>query len=262
MQCTEAKAYLYEYLTNRLDDAARKEVDVHVQTCPVCKKELQELEVDVKLLDRAKPPELSADFKDKVLAGIERSKVIPLRSRRYYRYVLQGSIAAAVVLAVAITFIIKTSSERQQSVVRSGGKEAVMTEACRKAAELYNRATMTQEPKASEQLFTDALACDCQDNSIRAKIYNNLADSYERQDMLDKALEGYKKAIELDPQLIVAHISLGDIYSKKSMYKEAASHYEKALALMKSAQGAGQLVRQEIERLERKLQDLNTRTQP
>jgi len=250
MHCTEIKEYLYEYLAGRLDAAGQKEVDAHVQACPICKKKLQELEVDVKLLDRAKPPELSADFKDRVLAGIEAPKVIPLRSRPYYKYVLQGSVAAAVVLAVAVMFIIKTSSERQQQAVRSGKKGSVMTDACQKAAELYNKATMTHDLKVSEQLFSDALACDCQDNSIRARIYNNLADSYERQDMLDKALEGYKKAIALDPQLIVAHISLGDIYSKKSMYKEAIIHYGRALTLIKSTPGTYQLDRQEIERIE------------
>ncbi|MEI6125083.1 MAG: tetratricopeptide repeat protein [Pseudomonadota bacterium] len=234
MQCTEINEYLYEYLKDRLAGAIRNEVDAHLKTCPACKRELEELKIDLKLLNLARPPELSADFKDKVMRRIEQPKVIPFYRKKTYRTILQGTVAAVVVLAVAVTFIIKSTQQTQEPVVRGTEKVPAIAAACTKAVELYNKGSITKDLIAREQLFKDALICNCSDKKIQAKIYNNLADCYEIQDRLDESLDLYRKAEALDPQFATAYESMGDVYKRRGMLEEALSRYEQALRTMEA----------------------------
>ena len=47
----------------------------------------------------------------------------------------------------------------------------------------------------------------------------------------DKAIQEYKKAIEIDPNHINSHLNLGEAYYQKGMYEEAKGEYKYVLSL-------------------------------
>ena len=111
----------------------------------------------------------------------------------------------------------------------SGG-EALAT-SCERATRLNNRAICVQDLMERERLLTNALGLGCRDKKIVAKIRNNLADTYENQGRLEKAIAEYHKASEADPFLPTPYLSLGDIYTKLKRPKDAARFYEKGFLL-------------------------------
>lgn len=71
MKSDKIKKLLYEYLTRRLDERTRHEVEAHLKTCSQCRHQLEALKETVSLLDQWKPPEVSPDFEKRVLNRIE-----------------------------------------------------------------------------------------------------------------------------------------------------------------------------------------------
>jgi len=116
---------------------------------------------------------------------------------------------------------------------------------CKKTAELYNKGTDSQNLSEKEILFKEALSLNCKDKQILAKVYNNLADTYEKQGRIEEAIAGYKVSIESDPELTTPYLSLGDIYFKKETYEYAIEHYEKGLSLWDAKLKTGR-IRQEV----------------
>lgn len=98
---------------------------------------------------------------------------------------------------------------------------------CPKAIELFNQGTLTPDAKTKERLLKEALKQSCDDQTILAKIHNNLADAFENQSRFQEAIAEYKKAIELDPSLPTPYISLGEVYSKLKDYNSAEPYYKK-----------------------------------
>ena len=101
-------------------------------------------------------------------------------------------------------------------------------ENCPRAIELYNQATQTQDVKAKERYFKEAILL-CSDLEILSRVYNNLADTYERTGRLSLALAYYKKALEIKPDLATSYFSVGDIFFRIKDYCSAAVMYEKGL---------------------------------
>ena len=101
-------------------------------------------------------------------------------------------------------------------------------ENCPKAIELYNQATETLDVKAKERYFKEAIPL-CSDPGILSRVYNNLADTYERTARLSLALAYYKKALETKPDLATSYFSVGDIFFRVKDYCSAAVMYEKGL---------------------------------
>ena len=99
---------------------------------------------------------------------------------------------------------------------------------CSKAVKLYNHATITDDLKVKEECFKEAIPL-CSDSEIRSRIYNNLADTYERTGRSSIALFYYKKALENKSDLATAYFSVGDIFFKVKDYYSAAVMYEKGL---------------------------------
>lgn len=108
---------------------------------------------------------------------------------------------------------------------------SALTKDCERAVELYNRGTLAKDFKEKEKIFKEALSLPCTDKWILAKIYNNLADTYEQLDRFEEAIAGYNKAIGLDPELATPYTSLGDIYTRIGRPKEAEKYYGKAFFL-------------------------------
>ena len=251
MKCEEIKEYLYEYHTLKLGKELFNEVDEHLKTCERCQQELKELEETINLLNRAKPPEVAKDFKDKVLARCEFSAV-PFYKRRPYRLVMQGVFAAMIVLAVATT-VKFTSRKVEEQAMREVSRGVATKDVCAKAVALYNEGTLSSDLALKEKLLNDALAQSCEDKTIQAKIYNNRADCHEQQKRIDSAIQGYEKAIALDPDLTAPYLSLGDIYKKKGLSSEAIKFFEKGIKLIEVKLSEGEISIEEKALLQKEL---------
>jgi outer membrane protein OmpA-like peptidoglycan-associated protein len=103
-------------------------------------------------------------------------------------------------------------------------------EDCQRAVELYNKGTLSKDCIEKEKYFLEATPL-CTDPDVLSKLYNNLADAYEMKDNLSMALVYYKKAIEINKDLITSYMSVGDIFSKLGDYYSAYAMYGKALHL-------------------------------
>ena len=54
---------------------------------------------------------------------------------------------------------------------------------------------------------------------------------YAEKGLYYESVSAYKKAIELDPQLLEARMGLGEVYEDKGLYKEAIEEYRKVIEL-------------------------------
>jgi Flp pilus assembly protein TadD len=64
-----------------------------------------------------------------------------------------------------------------------------------------------------------------------ATLYNALGISYSRTGRLHEAVESYKHALRLTPDLAQAHLNLGYSYERLSQKRLAAQEYTKACQL-------------------------------
>lgn len=62
-------------------------------------------------------------------------------------------------------------------------------------------------------------------------IHNNLGDVYSRQGDKPRAIEEFKKAIEINPRYADAYHNLGNVYKEEKRLDEAIDSYSKALAI-------------------------------
>ena len=116
-----------------------------------------------------------------------------------------------------------------------------LSENCRKAVRTYNQASGVEDLAKRESLLIQALSLGCTDKKIVAKVHNNLADTYEKQGRLEKAISQYQKAIKADPFLATPYLSLGDVYTKLKRKRDAARLYEKGF-LLKNYRTRGEIV--------------------
>jgi len=116
-----------------------------------------------------------------------------------------------------------------------------LSEPCRTAVCIYNQALGVEDLVEREGLLIHAISFGCTDKKVVAKIHNNLADTYEKQGWLEKAVSQYQKAIKADPFMATPYLSLGDIYAKLKRGKDAARFYEKGF-LLKNYISRGEIV--------------------
>jgi len=96
---------------------------------------------------------------------------------------------------------------------------------CRDAVRFYNQAIAVGDLTQKDRLFIRALKAPCMDKEIVAKIHNNLADTYEKQGRIEKAIAEYYKASKADPSLPTPYLSLGDIYTRLNRPRDANRFY-------------------------------------
>jgi tetratricopeptide (TPR) repeat protein len=253
MECNEVKEYLYEYTAKRLDESVRTEIDSHLKTCSDCRQALQELQIDLDLLENAKPPQVADDFKDKVISRLN-DNVVPIGRKKVYRYVLQGAVAAVFVFAVFVTLKPKPQVD-EITVMR--GETANQTEVeCQKAVDLYNKGTTSTDLNEKEELFKEALSCGCEIKQVLAGIHNSLGDCYEKKGNLDEALKEYERSIEIYSFFALPYLGIGDVYKKKGMYDEKVRFYKKAILLIETGENKDPVNKKEFEELKKEVEEL------
>lgn len=68
-------------------------------------------------------------------------------------------------------------------------------------------------------------------NGNHSAIFNALGVAYKKQGKLDKAVDAYKKALELQETSVEAHYNLGIVYRENGQMKEAESEYARAIVI-------------------------------
>jgi len=220
------KAQLYDYLTGRLDDAARNEVAKNLDACTDCRNKCDALKITLDILDQAQPYQPPADFNDRVMRSIQEQKALKKAQTAQSAKILQ--------FPKRERFDPSKYFEDLPMVVNRGGAAPSAAENTARAVSLYNQGTMSEDLDEKENLFLEALHAGCTDKTALAKICNNLADCYERLGRLDESIAAYTKAVELDSELYIAFLSLGDICKIKGSVAEALHYYEKAFSIMVS----------------------------
>jgi tetratricopeptide (TPR) repeat protein len=255
MQCSQVGENLYEYLTGRLSPTVMPVIAEHLLSCSACRAEHDEMKITLGLLDRIKLPQVSDGFTEKVMQSLEHD-VLPLTQRPVYRYMMQAAAAAAVVLAVVSIIKLLPTSEKDSPTEKGAAATSVIAKDCRKAMEFYNKAAGTPDLKAKESMLKDALTTGCTDSKALARIHHDLADFYKQQNRLDEALAGYAKTAELDPELWMAYIGMGDMYKQRGQTQAAVEKYKQALALLERAAAGGEHVQPRIDELQKKIAQL------
>lgn len=114
MNCEETKELLSPYLDGMTGDHERQEIENHLQKCPDCQKELEELKKLLNALhslERVKPPK---DFLFRVKKALNEEKSedahIPFPNLRYFKY----AGVAAVFLVFSLSFYYSFEGRKQE----------------------------------------------------------------------------------------------------------------------------------------------------
>jgi len=91
----------------------------------------------------------------------------------------------------------------------------------------YLTAQQNKVWRDSQSIYEHSLIYD----PLNAKLINNLGIIYAEKGLNDKAMEQYKKAIELDRHNVQAYYNMGNMLMNKKKLKEAAEYYLKAVEL-------------------------------
>ncbi len=76
-------------------------------------------------------------------------------------------------------------------------------------------------------------------NPVNPKVHMSLGKIYyTEKGLYYEAVAAYKRAIELDPQLVDARMGLGEVYEEKGLYKEAIEEYRRVIEMDAKHTGA------------------------
>ncbi|PYN15667.1 MAG: hypothetical protein DME06_02765 [Candidatus Rokuibacteriota bacterium] len=76
-------------------------------------------------------------------------------------------------------------------------------------------------------------------NPLNPRMHASLGKIYfAEKGLYYEAVGAYKRALDLDPAFVDAHMGLGEVYEDKGLYKEAIGEYQKAVALDDKHPGA------------------------
>lgn len=105
MVCAEFSEQVWDYLAGALPSGAAGEMKAHADTCPNCLKELGAVR-GVRDVLLAPPAQEIEKTRARIFAGVyaQKAKVVPIRGRRWLRFVAPaiGAVAAAFVIAVTM----------------------------------------------------------------------------------------------------------------------------------------------------------------
>lgn len=143
-----------------------------------------------------------------------------------YLLILLGLLGAGtffVIRQVLVRRELDLSAKELQEQVRSGDGSA--TEYFELGAVMLRRKFYPAAIKYLQQ----AIQKWDRDEQDLAQVYNALGVSYKRDNKLDKAIQQFEKAVELQPGYVTAWNNLGDAYEQKKDLKSALKAFEEVL---------------------------------
>jgi hypothetical protein len=112
---SEIRAHLSEYLERDLDPDRRSRIAAHLESCPSCASELQELRSTIALLQRLPEPAHPSGLADAVLARVARDARAPARVHWLARSLPSPRFAAALAAGLAGVFLLVQGEDRNRS---------------------------------------------------------------------------------------------------------------------------------------------------
>ncbi len=106
MTCLEALEYISRDIDGDLNEFEKEELQKHIESCPSCKKEYEEMKSIVDSMRNEEMLDLPSGFHDELMDRINESKVVPLKSvnkKPYYKKYTAIAAAIAVFAVVGIT---------------------------------------------------------------------------------------------------------------------------------------------------------------
>ncbi|XP_040384446.1 tetratricopeptide repeat domain-containing protein PYG7, chloroplastic [Oryza brachyantha] len=143
-----------------------------------------------------------------------------------YLLILLGLLGAGtffVIRQVLVRRELDLSAKELQEQVRSG--DASATEYFELGAVMLRRKFYPAAIKYLQQ----AIQKWDRDEQDLAQVYNALGVSYKRDNKLDKAIQQFEKAVELQPGYVTAWNNLGDAFEQKKDLKSALKAFEEVL---------------------------------
>ncbi|KAM9230730.1 protein O-mannosyl-transferase TMTC1 isoform 3-T3 [Dugong dugon] len=105
-----------------------------------------------------------------------------------------------------------------------------------------------------------ALQLKPKDPKVTSELFFTKGNQLREQNLLDKAFESYKAAVELNPDQAQAWMNMGGIQHIKGNYVSARAYYEKALQLVPDSKLLKENLAK-LDRLERRLQEVQEKDQ-
>jgi tetratricopeptide (TPR) repeat protein len=142
--------------------------------------------------------------------------------------------AFLLLLAVAGFFIIRQVLKTRKIESSLSKLEAKLKTEAGTTEEYYELGSIYLDKKLFLQANTmlqKAIKAETLDPSEFGPIYNALGYAYFAQEQYDLAIKQYKKAIELEPEYVMAMNNLGHAYEQKKLVAQALAIYEQALQL-------------------------------
>jgi anti-sigma factor RsiW len=111
MSCQPHEDLLYDYVAQRLSDEERTALEAHLESCDVCRKNLELIRQTLPLLDSWEAPEVSAQLTNRIVAKAREYQIpwwrklldrITLPTR--FMLPMQGLAAAALILTIYMGF--------------------------------------------------------------------------------------------------------------------------------------------------------------
>nr|XP_013802585.1 PREDICTED: transmembrane and TPR repeat-containing protein 1 [Apteryx mantelli mantelli] len=110
------------------------------------------------------------------------------------------------------------------------------------------------------EVIDKALQLKPKDPKVISELFFTKGNQLREQNLLDKAFESYKRAVELNPDQAQAWMNMGGIEHIKGNYITARSYYEKALQLVPNSKLLKENLAK-LDRLEKRLQEVQEKDQ-
>ena len=150
--CRKSQKLLSAYVDGMLSEKAKKSFAVHLDSCPECRKALQEMELLCKLLREFPEKDPGLGFETAILSRVREKKTEVVALRSWSRRVSCGLAGLALLLIVTI-YLQKPVFPPQPEVVQSPAPEGLVAEK-KKAVSVADQKTPAPEPSSVEAKVT------------------------------------------------------------------------------------------------------------
>lgn len=165
---------------------------------------------------------------------------------------------AGVVLQAQVLAVMGQTKEAEKMTHHIVSDETGCLECYRLLSAIYSK--QERHDKALDAI-DKALQLKPKDPKVISELFFTKGNQLREQNLLDKAFESYKAAVELNPDQAQAWMNMGGIQHIKGNYVSARAYYERALQLVPDSKLLQENLAK-LDRLEKRLQEIREKDQP